>query len=325
MFPLISVIVPVYNTEIYIDKCVTSILNQTYSNLEIIIVNDGSTDGSANICDKYSILDRRVKVIHKKNGGLSSARNVGLDVCKGEYVGFVDSDDWISPSMYETLFNSIKTKKTISTIGLQEVTENGNIQRVRACNDTTVSRNTMLENILLGKDDVTVCTRLFPRNVIGDIRFDEQRLNEDLLFMMSIINNIEGVVYNSNIGYFYLKRSGSISRVFGKAVHDMIGNSRNIRCSVSELYPYMSKQAERFEIFQHISFLLCCPSNYNRKADHLCEEVLSYIRKNMVNGLKNPYFTSKDKLKLVGVSFCPRIMSKLVEKKNKTTNERNKQ
>ena len=103
--PLISVIVPVYNVEKYLGKCVDSILAQTYENLEIILVEDGTRDGCGAICDAYAAKDPRVRVIHKENGGLSSARNAGMDIARGEYFGFVDSDDWIEPETYETLLN----------------------------------------------------------------------------------------------------------------------------------------------------------------------------------------------------------------------------
>ena len=100
-YPLISVIVPVYNTAKYLDKCITSIINQTYANLEIILVDDGSTDDSPAMCDMWTEKDSRIKVIHKQNGGASSARNAGLDIMSGELVGFIDSDDYIAPDMYE--------------------------------------------------------------------------------------------------------------------------------------------------------------------------------------------------------------------------------
>ena len=101
--PLISVIVPVYNVAAWLPRCVDSVLTQTYQNLEILLIDDGSTDASGEICDAYAEKDPRIRVIHKKNGGLSSARNAGLDVSNGQYIGFVDSDDWIEPEMYEKM------------------------------------------------------------------------------------------------------------------------------------------------------------------------------------------------------------------------------
>lgn len=104
----ISVIVPVYNAEKYLDRCVESIVAQTYKNLEIILVDDGSTDNSPAICDAWAKKDSRIRVIHKKNGGVSSARNAGLDACTGDYIGFADADDWMEPDMYEVLIGNAK-------------------------------------------------------------------------------------------------------------------------------------------------------------------------------------------------------------------------
>ncbi len=103
----ISVIIPVYNVEPYIRKCIDSVINQTYINLEIILVDDGSTDNSGKVCDEYATKDKRVKVLHKRNGGVSSAKNAGLKEVTGKYLGFVDSDDWIEPEMYEILYNDL--------------------------------------------------------------------------------------------------------------------------------------------------------------------------------------------------------------------------
>ena len=105
--PLLSIIVPVYNVEKYIERCIKSILNQSFTNFELILVDDGSPDNCGKICDEYKKKDSRIKVIHKKNGGLSDARNAGLNIATGKYIGFVDSDDIIHPQMYEKLFNCI--------------------------------------------------------------------------------------------------------------------------------------------------------------------------------------------------------------------------
>lgn len=128
---LISVIVPVYNVEKYLSKCIDSILAQTYKNLEIILVDDGSPDNCPKICDEYAKKDNRIKVIHKENGGLSAARNVALDIAKGEYIGFVDSDDFIAEDMYEVLYNlAEKYNAEISSVSFYKVIEN-NIITIR--------------------------------------------------------------------------------------------------------------------------------------------------------------------------------------------------
>lgn len=125
MEELISVIVPVYNVEKYVEKCVESIINQTYKNIEIILVDDGSTDNSGKIIDNISLKDNRIKVIHKENGGLSDARNAGLDICNGKYIGFVDSDDSIHKKMYEILYKNIKEYSANISICRIEKNRNG--------------------------------------------------------------------------------------------------------------------------------------------------------------------------------------------------------
>ncbi|UOK56378.1 glycosyltransferase [Bacillus sp. OVS6] len=117
--PAISIVVPIYNVEKYLHKCIDSILSQNFTDLEIVLVNDGSTDSCGRICDEYSIKDNRVKVIHKKNGGLSDARNTGIEISTGDFIGFVDSDDWVEPNMYETLYNlCISNSADISTCSI---------------------------------------------------------------------------------------------------------------------------------------------------------------------------------------------------------------
>lgn len=321
MTPKISVIVPIYNSESYLDKCVKSIMAQTYTNLEIILVDDGSTDRSSLMCDGYAQVDSRIKVIHKKNGGLSSARNAGIGSCSGQYIGFVDSDDWISPTMYEELLSLCeKNIGTIATIGVNQVNEENLITLRRAFLDEVVSAIQLLEKILCHKDCGSVCFRLFPREIVGDTRFDESKLNEDVLFMVSMIEKVKSVTYTSKIGYYYFQRSGSTSRSFGKAVHDMVGNSKKIREYVDKEFSSLSKAAERFEIFQNMSFLLCCPSNLDRKSDPIYSDVLSFVRKHIIVGIRNPYLTNKEKMKLLGVALCPRIVSRLIEKKLKKVN-----
>ena len=119
--PEISVIVPVYNCEKYIGKCIESILNQTFKDLELILIDDGSADESGKICDEYKIQDKRVKVIHEKNSGVSIARNVGINVAKGKYIGFVDSDDYLAPDMYESLYeNLMKSHADVAICGIMK-------------------------------------------------------------------------------------------------------------------------------------------------------------------------------------------------------------
>ena len=183
--PKISVIVPVYKVEKYLDKCVESIVNQTYKNLEIILVDDGSPDNCPAMCDAWAEKDSRIRVIHKANGGVSSARNVGLDVATGEYIGFVDSDDWIESNMYETLLNNaVRHCAQISKCTFDrcyEIQTNASLK-----NDLLkcyFGKDSIMNNLLSGSDCVNIFCSIYSADMLKNIRFDNKlRIAEDFLF-----------------------------------------------------------------------------------------------------------------------------------------------
>ena len=180
----VSVIVPVYNMEKYLSRCVDSILAQTYKNLEVILVDDGSKDSSPAICDQYSERDSRVKVVHKENGGLSSARNAGLDVATGDYIGFVDSDDYISPEMYSVLCQCLENSDCeIANLMYVRADENGRTtpSKVPHNTDKEIEAEQFAKELMLHTGDVSVCTKLFCAGLFQNIRFPEGKLNEQNL------------------------------------------------------------------------------------------------------------------------------------------------
>ena len=185
MEPLISVIVPVYKVEQYLDECVQSIRKQTYTNLEIILVDDGSPDRCPEMCDEYARQDSRIKVIHKPNGGLSSARNAGLDIATGEYVGFVDSDDIVKPNMYETLLSAFEDEKTIFAVKCQHMQlKNDNLvpQDLWKISEThIIPPKDFLSKLVLDFFSPMVWDMLILRKHIY-VRFTEGKINEDYLF-----------------------------------------------------------------------------------------------------------------------------------------------
>lgn len=320
MNDLISVIVPIYNVEKYLHRCVDSILNQTYKNLEIILVDDGSTDSSPQICDEYAQKDKRVVVIHKQNGGLSSARNAGLDVAKGNYIGFVDSDDFIATDMYESLINVI-TSQT-NTIG--------NVMYVRSYvsgetspsivphnSDENIYAEKYLEELLLHVGDVSVCTKLFPKDVIGDLRFPEGILNEDLIFMMNIIPQIQTISFVGQIGYYYFVREKSISSGYGKAIIDMQSNSLWVLEFVKKNFPVLTAQAIRFALYQNMAYLLVVPRDVAYKNNETYYNSLSFIRKNILNIIFNKFLKIKEKTIIISLCFLPKTISNIFQKKHR--------
>lgn len=181
MMKKISVIVPVYKVEDYLATCVESIINQTYRNLEIILVDDGSPDACPQMCDEFARADERIKVVHKKNGGLSDARNAGFKVATGDYIGYVDSDDYIDSDMFSSLLDGIeKNGADICCCRYSKVFPDGNIQDIGDGAELTLTGNDGLKEYLLGKIvDPFVCNKLYSRKIIGDLRFVKGVVGED--------------------------------------------------------------------------------------------------------------------------------------------------
>ena len=226
--PLISIIVPVYNIEEYLPRCIESILNQTYQKLELILVDDGSKDSSGIICDEYAKKDQRVVVQHKENGGSSSARNVGIKLAKGEYLGFVDSDDFIEPDMYEKMVVALEENAcNIVQVARDEMDDKGkklpDICKMPECL-TTYSSEEFLKELLMHKGDCSFCTKLLKRDLFLDNQFPQGVLNEDFHLLVRLLRQGETVVSLPYCKYHVFYRIGSntrkkdkneFSRVFG--------------------------------------------------------------------------------------------------------------
>lgn len=211
--PLISVVVPVYNVEKYLRQCIDSILSQTYMNLEIILVDDGSRDSSGSICDEYAKIDNRIVVLHKPNGGLSSARNAGIDIAKGEYIGFVDSDDWIEHDMYERLFDSIcESGADIAVCGLFREYRDRAVRC--SVNGNKVYRPDEAVGKLLENSDFQdhAWTKLYKKSLWSEIRYPLGRYYEDMLTTYKLFLQSYKIVLINQCLYHYRQRKGSIVR-----------------------------------------------------------------------------------------------------------------
>lgn len=213
---MISVIVPVYNVEMYLDKCIKSITEQTYKDLEIILVDDGSTDHSLEICKKWASFDDRIIVLHKENGGVSSARNLGLDIASGEYVAFVDSDDWIEPNMYEEMLNNaIDNNADCVFCGYNIAYETGEVVTVQPMNSGLVGRREALEQLLMAIKDSQgyngfPFNKLTRREIAVNQRFDTKFvLCEDVLYFTDVLFECKNVFLNPYSYYNYYQREGS--------------------------------------------------------------------------------------------------------------------
>ena len=214
MSELISVIVPVYNVKEYLVDCIESIVNQTYRNLEIILVDDGSTDGSSTICDEYGLKDKRIRIIHKVNGGLSSARNAGLDCANGAYISFVDSDDWLEQDFYRILYGAIKAANAdIAVCGRYLVSEYGKEKMFCSDEQNIFSRKEALREIFcLGLVDVAAWDKLYRRSVLDGVRFPDGEINEDTAVVYKVFNKVKLLVHVGMPLYNYRVRIGSITK-----------------------------------------------------------------------------------------------------------------
>lgn len=235
----ISVIVPVYNVAEYLRKCVNSILENSYRELEVILIDDGSTDNSGDLCNELAIEDHRIIVIHKTNGGLSSARNAGLEIASGEYISFVDSDDYIEVDMYEKMIKrALEEDADIIQCGVYRIDESGNLSTTFYTEDWHCKRNMVLEYFyVFQKIPVMVCNKLFRASLIGNKRFVEGRNNEDNMFMVDILPDVSNMVSLSEQLYYYLIRTSSITR----------GNFTEKKFDSIYAYKYMIKKTKDIE------------------------------------------------------------------------------
>lgn len=211
MKDLISIIIPIYKVESYIDKCVESVLNQTWKNIEVILVDDGSPDKCGLMCDEYAKKDKRIKVIHKDNGGLSDARNAGVEVATGDYIGFVDSDDWIDENFYEQLIEKIKkTGADIVTAGVKKVWEDGKTEVMTSTQEIQLNnREAMTAIIEESFLKQPVWYKLY-RADAARVKFKKGVLHEDNYWSYQVVARANKVIVMSEPYYYYRQRSNSI-------------------------------------------------------------------------------------------------------------------
>ena len=209
---LVSIIIPVYKVEKYLDRCVKSVVDQTYKNLDIILVDDGSPDSCPEICDKWVAKDLRIRVLHKKNGGLSDARNKGMEIALGEYIAFIDSDDWIDGNWIETLITEAKRKKCEIAIGCTRLcSDEDETILLRGKKGGVYSNVNMVCDLIEGKNVFpTACDKLYKTELVTDELFKIGKINEDEFWTWRILWKANKVVCCENVNYNYFQNSESI-------------------------------------------------------------------------------------------------------------------
>lgn len=304
---LISVIVPVYNSEKYLEKCIGSILNQTYENLELILIDDGSKDNSGLICDKYAAFDKRVKVIHKENAGVSSARNQGVDCASGEYIAFVDSDDWLEESTFQILIDLLKYKNSdmvVSNVYFRNEKEVCSIGI--PANEHTYSPEEANQLLLKFQFSSSLWLCLYSRKLIkGNYLNESIHFWEDLEYQYRIISKANNIVVNNTPLYHY--REGSIT-------HSTL-NERKLSClKISNILrsstKIRSKDFESIITNLEISFLfdLALLGARDTSCHQKCDNILKENAKKFLKYvLRSSSYKVMKKIHLLILSVSPKL------------------
>lgn len=302
---LLSVIVPVYNVEKYLVKCVESILNQTYTELEIILVNDGSKDSSGSICDTLARKDSRIQVIHKENGGLSSARNMGIEAATGEYITFVDSDDWIEADGYEHLMDLMhRNQVNLVCGGNYNVDEQTGERTLGVCprKEEIITTEEMVGRMFLWQDcDSSVCDKIFHHSLLKDFRFPVGKVCEDVSITYRILLSTDRVSFSDRPFYNYLQRSGSISRageINEKSFH-FTQHTEVIYDYICKNNPAIQNQARYLRV-RSLSHILLNLEQAEEKVRKQFDAEYRHARKELKKHIgfivKSSYFSKKEKI-----------------------------
>lgn len=287
MKPFVSIIVPVYKVELYLKECIESILKQTYSHFELILVDDGSPDKCGCICDKYSKMDSRVLVIHKKNGGLSEARNEGLKIARGEYVTLIDSDDYVSEVYLEKLVMEAENKNVDIVVGMHcRVDENKNISYdVKPTDSMQLSNFQALENIFYQKN-ITIAAwgKLYKRKLFNNISYPIGVLYEDILTTPKLFLESINVSYIRDIIYFYRIRNDSITQSqFNKKTLDSICNSEKILNYLPQGNKQLIKSAKSYCFGKYCNVFLQINESYDEENFDLWNKIKINRAKELLN------------------------------------------
>lgn len=313
---LISVIIPVYNVEDYLERCLKTVVNQSYSDLEIILVDDGSIDNSGTLCDKFAMKDSRIKVIHKKNGGLSSARNAGIDIATGEYIAFVDSDDWIDLTTYEKMYVVAKQYDTDLVIADYVIAkEEKEVNNPNLISEQMNKRQLFEMFFRVSDYSIHYCAwdKLYKTEILKRIRFTEGILFEDIDFIFKFINLCESAVRINQIFYYWYRRIGSITRNgIREKDKQAIDIWKNIYKQCRDKYPEYEHYAKMNYERVYLG-LLGKACKYGVSTDYLNWELdynlfLSEIRRNFLNLLKWKMPFSR-KILLCIMCISPKIIS----------------
>ena len=299
MKPLISVILPIYNVEEYLPRCINSVRKQTYQNLEIILVDDGSPDNCPAICDEMAKQDDRIKVLHKRNGGLSDARNAGAGIATGEYITFIDSDDYVTNDYVEYLYSLIEKYHTRMALCTHTVVfENGEKIVYGDGSDESLSTETCLEHMLY--DDVintSAWAKLYEAEMVRKFPYPVGKLFEDIATTYKFFIECGTIACGYKSQYFYMLRSTSIVfQKFNSKKFELLEMTDQMAAEVLQCYPNLKIALERRKVYARFSTL----NQLQNVKEHRKEkkELISYIKEHKQCIVKNPKAPRRDKIAL---------------------------
>ena len=291
---LISIIIPIYNSEDFIDRCVSTCLSQNYSDIELILIDDGSTDSSYDICKGYQESDSRVTSIHQENAGASAARNKGLDVAKGMYVMFVDSDDWIDQDMVDNMVLVALEHPEVQVIQTR-VPKDMRHQSREGIYGSEEAVKSLLEGSWWGP----YC-KLIKRDTIGDLRFSKNTISEDYLFNYQLFSQLDNLYYTDRLYYHRTNRPNSLSKLkLSKRKFDEFNNVKTVSNLVAEDFPQYQQLADLHLAGTCLKLLYSILKNHSGSQYYAeMEEIVDCIRSKYFSFLKNPHIPWKERILL---------------------------
>lgn len=311
----VSIIVPIYNVEKYIKRCLDSIINQTLKDIEIILIDDGSKDTSGSICDEYASQDNRISVIHKENGGLSDARNTGVKRATSDYVLFVDSDDYIKENMVERLYELLVDHQVdMSVCGVYNVYSSGEKAQCDVLEEFQCDNITAFGHIMVGeKIPGTICNKLIKREIAQELLFPVGRLYEDAFYTTQLMQRVKSVVVTTEPMYYYFHRVGSITTtVFKKKDMDIVlAYEENLKV-IKEKFPKIVEQANFRLDWAYFTVLdrMLQLDNYKSLEDY--RMVVKHLKKNVWAIVKSKYFYKSRKIGAIALFFSVKIYRAMV-------------
>ena len=316
----VSVIIPIYNVEKYLEKCLDSIIKQSYTNLEIILVNDGSTDSSREICLRYLEKDKRFKLIEQINQGISVTRNTGLENMTGDYLLYIDPDDYIAPNMIEILVQNIEEHQAdMATCGIYNVYKDRTIPQYSKHERYLCDAKEAYRQILIGeKIPGSLCNKLIRYEFVKDLRFPVGRHYEDAFFHIDLMQNIQTVYVDTQPLYYYVHREGRITTAkYQKSSYDIINAYEKNLHMIKKKYPELLKEAEFREMWAYFIVLdrMLVEKEFWKIDGY--KKVRTYLKRNVFKVLKNPYFTSNRKVASILLKINVRLYKILVMGNNK--------